>query len=297
MTPRSGRGRARWLRAAGLVCLLGAIGSPAAHASTPTSGIVPPRDLTVKDRPGDSGGSVLITWTDPDSTALLPGSVIEVRRSEPAAPEWTTLAVVPIATQRYEDASAESGRLYRYEIRTRSAGRPAPFPTDTLVSAGLVSAPVSAHDNWFRARRTNSLIATIIFLIAVLSSIRAARSGKPIFIRKIAGLNAVDEAIGRATETGKKVLFVPGIGSMDDIQTVASMSILGHVARATARNGTDLDVANRDPLTFASARTPGKLFEMPEASRKGPEAPNTSARFGGVQCSGNLEGPACSMAE
>ena len=161
---------------------------------------------------------------------------------------------MPIATQRYEDASAESGRLYRYEIRTRSAGSPAPFPADTLVSAGQVSAPVSAHDNWFRAGRTNSLIATIIFLIAVLSSIRAARSGKPIFIRKIAGLNAVDEAIGRATETGKKVLFVPGIGSMDDIQTVASMSILGHVARATARNGTDLDVANRDPLTFASAR-------------------------------------------
>jgi hypothetical protein len=41
---------------------------------------------------------------------------------------------------------------------------------------------------------------------------------------------------------------------MDEIQTVASMSILGHVAGVTARYGTDLDVANRDPLTFASAR-------------------------------------------
>lgn len=253
MTMRSRHGRAGLLRTAGLVCLLGVLNSPAAHAQ-PTPGVVPPRDLTVKDKPGDSGGAVLITWTDPDSAALLPGSVIEVRRSEPPAIEWKTLAVVPIATQRYEDASAASGRLYRYEVRTRAAGRPSPFPADTLVSAGLVSAPVSSHDNWFRARRTNSLIATIIFLIAVLTSIRAAHSGKPIFIRKIAGLNAVDEAIGRATETGKKVLFVPGIGSMDDIQTVASMSILGHVARATARNGTDLDVANRDPLTFASAR-------------------------------------------
>ena len=73
-----------------------------------------------------------------------------------------------------------------------------------------------------------------------------ARSGKPIFIRKIAGLNAVDEAIGRATETGKKVLFVPGIGSMDDIQTVASMSILGHAARHGAeRHRFDVPTAIR----------------------------------------------------
>jgi hypothetical protein len=117
-----------------------------------------------------------------------------------------------------------------------------------------VSEPASAHDNWFRGERTNSLIATILFLIALLGSIQMAHSGKPIFIRRIAGLNAVDEAIGRATETGKKVLYIPGSQSMDDIQTVASMSILGHVARATARYGTDLDVANKDPLTFASAR-------------------------------------------
>lgn len=67
-------------------------------------------------------------------------------------------------------------------------------------------------------------------------------------------MNAIDEAIGRATEIGKKVLYVPGIQSMDEIQTIASISILGHVARSTARYGTDLDVPNRDPLTFASAR-------------------------------------------
>jgi hypothetical protein len=50
------------------------------------------------------------------------------------------------------------------------------------------------------------------------------------------------------------VLYVPGIQSMDDIQTIASVAVLGHVARSTARYGTDLDVPNRDPLTFVSAR-------------------------------------------
>jgi hypothetical protein len=118
----------------------------------------------------------------------------------------------------------------------------------------VVSDPVAAHDNWFRAERTNSLIGTVLFITIILASIAYAKTGKPIFIRRIAGLNAVDEAIGRATEIGKKVMYIPGIQSMDDIQTVASIAILGHVARATARYGTELDVPNKDPLTFASAR-------------------------------------------
>ncbi|MBI4364007.1 MAG: hypothetical protein HY568_01125 [Candidatus Latescibacteria bacterium] len=98
------------------------------------------------------------------------------------------------------------------------------------------------------------MIANILFICLILGSISAARSGKKIFIRRIAGLNAIDEAIGRATEIGKKVLYVPGIQSMDDIQTIASVAILSHVAGATARYGADLDVPNRDPLTFAAAR-------------------------------------------
>ncbi|HEY6222072.1 MAG TPA: DUF6754 domain-containing protein, partial [Candidatus Eisenbacteria bacterium] len=105
-----------------------------------------------------------------------------------------------------------------------------------------------------RFERTNSLIAVVLFIGIILGSIAAARSGKNIFIRKIAGLNALDEAIGRATEIGKKVMYIPGSASMDDIQSVASIAILGNVARATARYGTDLDVPNKDPLTFASAR-------------------------------------------
>jgi len=117
-----------------------------------------------------------------------------------------------------------------------------------------VSEPVSSHDNWFKIERTNSFIASVLFVTIILGSIAVARSGKEIFIRRIAGLNAIDEAIGRATEVGKKVMYIPGIQSMDEIQTVASVAILSHVARTTARYGTDLDVPNKDPLTFASAR-------------------------------------------
>ncbi len=36
------------------------------------------------------------------------------------------------------------------------------------------------------------------------------------FVRRIAGLDHVEEAIGRATEMGKPILYVPGIGTMAD---------------------------------------------------------------------------------
>jgi hypothetical protein len=41
---------------------------------------------------------------------------------------------------------------------------------------------------------------------------------------------------------------------MDEIQTIASMAVLGHVAKQAALYGADLDVPNRDPLTFTAAR-------------------------------------------
>jgi hypothetical protein len=221
--------------------------SPAVVNPAPAAFNVPgPAQFKATDNPGDSGGSILLTWVDPD-TALVPaGSVLEVRRIEPPSLEWQSIAEVKPGTQRYVDAKATKDHKYRYEIRVKS-------PAGT-VGLGALSDEAVSHDNWFRFERTNSLIATIIFLVFVLGSIAMARAGQSIFIRRIAGLSAIDEAIGRATETGKKVLYIPGIQSMDEIQTVASMSILGHVAGVTARYGTDLDVANRDPLTFASAR-------------------------------------------
>jgi hypothetical protein len=104
-----------------------------------------------------------------------------------------------------------------------------------------------------RPGRWPTLWIFILFSGVVILSIEFARRGRPLFIRRIAGLNAIDEAIGRSTEMGRKVLFVPGIGSIDEIQTIAALSILKHVAMETARYATPLEVPNRDPLTYASA--------------------------------------------
>jgi len=104
-----------------------------------------------------------------------------------------------------------------------------------------------------RDGRLSTLLIFVLFSGAVVVSIQLARGGRPLFIRRIAGLNAIDEAIGRSTEMGRKVLYVPGIGSIDEIQTIAALSILKHVAIETGRYATPLEVPNRDPLTYASA--------------------------------------------
>ena len=102
--------------------------------------------------------------------------------------------------------------------------------------------------------RLNALIFMLIFSIVILIYTRWARSGKSLFIRKINGLDEIEEAVGRATEMGKPVLYVPGLQELDEIETIAGVSILGRVARITARYGTPLMVPVRYPLVLAAGQ-------------------------------------------
>jgi hypothetical protein len=53
---------------------------------------------------------------------------------------------------------------------------------------------------------------------------------------------------------GKKMFYIPGIMSLSEIQTIASLSILAYVAKQAAIYGAFLEVPNTDPLTFTAAR-------------------------------------------
>lgn len=106
----------------------------------------------------------------------------------------------------------------------------------------------------FNTARLNVLIALIIYAILLIWFIYHARKGKELFIRKISGLDAVEEAVGRATEMGKPILYVPGLATIDVIATIASMNILSQVAKKTAEYNTTLLVPNRDPVVYTVAR-------------------------------------------
>ncbi|MCR6624036.1 MAG: hypothetical protein NDF58_05675 [archaeon YNP-LCB-024-027] len=56
-------------------------------------------------------------------------------------------------------------------------------------------------------------------------------------IRRIPGLDAIDEAIGRAVETGRPIFYSTGVGGLSgDVmpQTLAGLSLLNYVARKAA---------------------------------------------------------------
>ncbi|MBD3233768.1 MAG: hypothetical protein GF315_08605 [candidate division Zixibacteria bacterium] len=106
----------------------------------------------------------------------------------------------------------------------------------------------------FRSERINALIIVLIFSAVILIYTRWARKGKKLFIRKINGLDEVEEAVGRATEMGKPVLFIPGISEIDEIETIAGISILGRVARVTAQYDTPLLVPVRYPMVLAAGQ-------------------------------------------
>jgi hypothetical protein len=137
-------------------------------------------------------------------------------------------------------------------------------PLVTIAAADTVALSSEARDaveqvipteaRFFRRERLNAFLLFLFFTMSIVGYISLAKKGTSLFIRKIAGLDAVDEAVGRATEMGRKVLYIPGIMSVDNIQTVASMSILGYVAEKTASYGTQLEVPNKDPLVLATAR-------------------------------------------
>jgi hypothetical protein len=119
---------------------------------------------------------------------------------------------------------------------------------------GVQSALAQAPDGIFRQDRINALVFVLIFSVAILLYTKWAKEGKPLYIRKIPGLEAVEEAVGRATEMGRPVLFIPGIADLDEIETIAGISILGRVAKITAQYETPLSVPVRYPMVLAAGQ-------------------------------------------
>jgi len=106
------------------------------------------------------------------------------------------------------------------------------------------------HQEWFNFNFLNTLFGLLIFTVLIVIFIYLARKGKKLFVRRIPGLESVEEALGRATELGKSVLYISGLGGEGDIQTIASMNILGNIAETIAHYDTDLNVPCIVPIVM-----------------------------------------------
>lgn len=108
--------------------------------------------------------------------------------------------------------------------------------------------------NQFDHEKWAALIASIIFAILVAVMVNLAKKGRELYIRPIAGIQEIDNAIGRATEMGRPILFVPGMSSIGVVATLAALSILGKVAKKAAEYDTRILVPTRDYILMPIAQ-------------------------------------------
>jgi len=101
---------------------------------------------------------------------------------------------------------------------------------------------------WFGAAVVVTFAAFVL-----LNIYRASKDGRKLFIRRIPGLNAIDEAIGRATEMGRPVLMVPGIGGLSAV-SVQALNIFAHVTRTAAQFSTPIRICMADATVYTIAQ-------------------------------------------
>ncbi|MED5474654.1 MAG: DUF6754 domain-containing protein [Candidatus Neomarinimicrobiota bacterium] len=108
--------------------------------------------------------------------------------------------------------------------------------------------------NIFIENTTFKFSVVVIVSMTLYYYIDRAKSGEEIYLRPIPGLKAIEEAVGRATEMGKSVLFVPGISDMDQVETVSGLNLLGHVAETTAKYEAGLNVPVSKSIVMEAGR-------------------------------------------
>lgn len=99
-----------------------------------------------------------------------------------------------------------------------------------------------------------SMLYVTVIVFFVLFNIARARGGKQLFIRRIAGLNAIDEAVGRATEMGRPVIMVPGLSANVNAKSMQAIKICAYVARVAARFATPILMCCADSTVFAASQ-------------------------------------------
>ncbi len=222
-------------------------------------GLLKAGSFIASDHPSDDGTAIDLSW---DKFGSDHYAIYLAKRD--SAGVWIRIADLTPADSAFTDKSdVVPDMSVQYLLRATSirTGRLTEFYADAIARA-----------QWFNYRKLPLLILLMLLNGAVIYYIIAAKRGKELFIRKINGLESMDEAVGRATEKGKPILFVPGIGDLDDIQTIAGLTILSQLAFKAAAYNADLIVPVSKSMVLSTAREVVKEAYLragkPDAFRK-----------------------------
>jgi hypothetical protein len=215
-------------------------------------------DLKATDKPNDHGHATVVTWETSADDGGGKNVVVqyEIYRSMSFDGPFDSVGTVPAGEGRFEDIGSkdpESGSFVPdftdmfYQVDAVTANPMIRASSDIL-------GPVQSSGQWFNTGRVPVLIAVLIFGLLTFVFVMSARRGRELYVRPIGGIEAVDDAIGRATEMGRPILYVLGLGSAADVATIASFTILGRVAKRVAEYQTELIVPTYDPIVMSVAQ-------------------------------------------
>jgi len=248
-----------------------ALSALSALTVTAPASAAPPTGLTVTAPEGDGGLFLDLAWTAADDDVSLTGDsrsgttgYVVVRADTDRGP-YEVVATLDPGVLTFSDKVASEAPLDSYAYRVLSLN--SRVPAAPAGDAGEDDIARYMAELFERAEGTGPVIGepeasllktswghlTMLALIAVVGGLMTfftsqARGGKDIFIRRIPGIDAIEEGIGRATEMGRPVLYVPGIDELQDIQTIASVLILGQVSKTVAEYQTDIIVSCCIPI-------------------------------------------------
>ncbi|MEO0076165.1 MAG: fibronectin type III domain-containing protein [candidate division WOR-3 bacterium] len=205
--------------------------------------IEPAQNVRARDNPNDDGSRIFITWQLSPSDSLLEG--YQILRREEGKEEINPVGFIGRGRNSFVDEGTTDGVKYSYQIVAIC---------DSIAVKSEWSNLASSKQQWFHTDRINVVVFTALFTFLIVYFINKAKKGAKLYIRKIAGLLAVDEAVGRATEMGKPILYVPGLTGISDVATIAAMNILGEIAKKIATYDSQLIVPNTDPIVFTVAQ-------------------------------------------
>ncbi len=207
----------------------------------------PPRNLIVKDNPSDGGGRILVEWELSGDDGAGKENVIgyEIYRAVAGDTNFVSIGMASAGADLYIDSGVEDDTKYIYKVAA----------TDGVWrSFTAATNPVHSSQQWFNLNLKYLFLIGLLICGSVIYFIFRAQGGRTLFIRKIAGLEAIDDAVGRATEMGRPVLFIPGIRDMDDVQTIAGITILGRVARTIAEYDIKINMPVSRSIVMTTAR-------------------------------------------
>ncbi len=210
-----------------------------------------PEIASVTDVPNDAGELLMVEVSFPSGVEEVGGFLLWRTPADLDAWELVMVEALPLESNLLMDGFDPD---YPLVPGTRYLYRPGliTLQGDTLPGPVFTGAEAPSG-SWFNTGETPTLAACLIFMALIFYYFQRALKGAEFYLRPIAGIEAIDEAIGRATEMGKPILYVPGLSTIDDVATIASLTILGRVARKVAEYQTPLCVPNTDPIVFTVA--------------------------------------------